>query len=182
MVRRYYFSKTGLIVNSIVFFVFMVTVLPYMASLTESMTHTAFSPDTATVYTPERFYESMALYGDAGRDFYILSRWTFDIAWPIVYAGFFISVIAHLSSGLTRKWRTVAFPLPLLAVAFDLLENTLATANVGLYPRRSLFLLRLMQGASILKWGCILLTVSVIVVLSVCHIQRRIRSTDKVRD
>ena len=118
----------------------------------------------------------MAVYGESGRQFYIVMRWTFDVLWPLVYTGFFISITGYLSIKLSNQISMTAITIALLAVLFDLLENILATINVGMYPERSLFLLRLLQGTSLLKWLFIVLTMIVIGILSFHLLIKKVRS------
>jgi len=176
MLKQFLMSKQGLIITTLVFLLFIIGVLPYVASISETRTHTAFSPDTGFLYTPATFYDSMAVYGESGRQFYIVMRWTFDVLWPLVYTGFFISIIGYLSIELSNQVSITAITIVLLAVLFDLFENILATINVGMYPERSLFLLRLLQGASLLKWLFIVLTMIEIGILNFHLLIKKIRS------
>lgn len=177
MLKRFLFSKTGVLVSTTAFILFTALVLPWFSQLSVTMTHTSFSPDTDMFYSAETFSENMRLYGPSGRRFYILSRWTFDVLWPVVYACFLISLIGYLSPELNRTQRRGVMVVPILGVLFDLLENTLATVNVALYPDLIPFLLRLLQGASLLKWMFIALSFLIILSLTALHINRRFKPT-----
>ena len=177
MLKRFLFSKTGVLISTTIFILFTALVLPWFSQLSVTMTHTSFSPDTDLFYSAEAFSENMRLYGPAGRHFYILSRWTFDVLWPVVYAGFLISLTGYLASGLNRTRRRGVMLVPILGVLFDLLENTLATVNVALYPDQIPFLLKLLQGTSLLKWMFLSLSFLIILSLAGLHIYRRFKPT-----
>ena len=163
MFRKFLTSKKGLIIFSIIFVIFIIVVLPYFANLTESKTNSSFSPDTGFFYSAEIFYDNMEIYGQTGRDFYILMRWTFDLIWPLVYTLFFISIITNLTTKMKKEKRIYFLSVPIIAVIFDLLENISASINVGIFPNQSIFLLRLLQIFSLFKWIFIFLTLLVII-------------------
>lgn len=158
MIKRFLFSKKGIILTSIIFVLFVIFVLPYFARLTAEKTNSNFSPDTGFFYSLEEFYNNMEIYGIEGRNFYILMRWTFDIVWPIVYFCFYLSTLGYLAKKLEKKQQILFFALPVFGVGFDFLENLLATINVSLYPNRAEFLLRLLQVSSLFKWAFIILS------------------------
>ncbi|PKK95199.1 MAG: hypothetical protein CVV60_02520 [Tenericutes bacterium HGW-Tenericutes-5] len=163
MIQRFLFSKKGLIISSVLFVLFIAFVLPYFSVLTANKTNSYFSPDTGFFYSLDEFYNNMEIYGIEGRDFYILMRWTFDVIWPLVYFSFFISSLGNLTKKQTKKNLTMFLTLPFIGVGFDLLENILATVNVSIYPERTVFLLKLLQVSSLLKWLFIILAVVSIV-------------------
>jgi len=163
--KRLLISKKGIIITTIIFIAFVIFALPYFSSLTTEKTNSSFSPDTGFFYSLDQFYENMEIYGSEGRNFYILMRWTFDIVWPLVYFSFFVSSLGYLSLKLKKKQQLLVLSLPILGVGFDLLENTLATINVAIYPNRVEFLLRLLQVASLFKWIFIGLTFLTLVFL-----------------
>jgi len=172
MLKRFIYSKKGLIITSIVFTVFIVLVLPYVSSLTEEMTHSTFSPDTGFFYSIEDFNQAMIQYGQTGRNFYILMRWTFDVIWPMVYFTFFTTILFHLSSKHIKNQNYIIL-VPIAAVIMDLLENLLASINVGIFPNQAVFLLRMLQVFSMLKWISIgLILIAIIYLLILYSIQK----------
>ena len=176
MIKKFLFSKKGCIVISIVFIVFIVIVLPVISKLTESVTHTSFSPDTAIFYSTNEFYEAMEIYGKAGRDFYVLLRWTFDVIWPLVYFSFLISVLGHLTRNHPKERRLLILLIPLVSVIFDFFENTFATLNVVIYPSKIEFLIVLLQGMSLMKWFFIVLAMLAIIYSLIVNIVMRKKS------
>ncbi len=140
---------------------FMLVVLPVVSMVSDSA-----SPDTMFFYSSGRFYDLMESYGQSGRNLYIILRWTFDLVYPLVYGLFFMMIMIALNS----KIKFLFFPI--LGVIFDYLENTVATINVGIYPKEVDFLVYLMQVFSLMKWLSLLITVALIIYL----LMNRLRS------
>jgi hypothetical protein len=170
MFKSFIKSKKGLLLSSIIFIMFLILVLPYFAKLSEVQTNSSFSPDTGFFYSSNDFYQAMEDYQESGRDFYILMRWTFDVVWPFVYYVFFVSIIANLVATSNRKKERLFLLLPLFAVAMDFVENTFASINVGIYPLQSIFLLRVLQVASLLKWLLIIIVLFLILYLCIMRV------------
>lgn len=107
-----------------IFTVFIIFVLPGVSSTTREITGSNLSPDTSFFYSIETLYNIVEDYGAAGRDYYINSRFTFDVIWPIVY-GFFLVSALSLTFKVTIANKNLYFInlLPLFAVVFDFLEN-----------------------------------------------------------
>lgn len=163
MIKKFLFSKKGIIITSVLFILFIVVVLPYFSSLTANKTNSNFSPDTGFFYSLEEFYNNMEIYGIEGRNFYILMRWTFDVVWPMVYLSFFASSLGHLTRKLDKKKQIFFLTFPIVGVSFDVIENVLATINVIIYPTRIEFILKLLQFSSLIKWFFIIITVIYII-------------------
>lgn len=133
-----------------VFVLFMALVLPAQAA----KGHPAGSPDTTLAYAPSELYRFAETYGPEGRRAYIRARFTFDLIFPLVYAGFLITNI----SWLLRK----AFPpaswwqrlnlVPLLGALFDYLENVSASVVMWRYPERMPVVAWLAAGFTVVKW------------------------------
>jgi hypothetical protein len=120
----------------LVFLLFAALVLPHQAAQAAAETGAAGSPDTSLFYRPNKLYDLAEAYGPQGRQAYIRARFTFDLIWPLVYAFFLTTSISWLS-----RW---AFPagsawlranlVPLLAMAFDYLENISTSVVMARYP------------------------------------------------
>ena len=134
----------------VVFLLFMALILPAQAA----KGHPAGSPDTTLVYAPSELYRFAEAYGPEGRREYIRARFTFDLIFPLVYAGFLITNI----SWLLRK----AFPpaswwqrlnlVPLLGALFDYFENVSASVVMWRYPERMAVVAWLAAGFTVVKW------------------------------
>lgn len=145
------------------FLLFMLTVLPGMAVRTEEMTGSTVSPDTSFLYTAHDLYEMAEAYGAAGRAFYISTRFTFDIIWPLVYLLFLTAVITAVFRPLDRgsPWRKANL-LPWGGVVFDFLENIGASVVMYRYPLHSPLVAELTPVFTFVKWLLIAASVAAI--------------------
>jgi len=82
------------IVAALIFTGFIIFVLPAVSATTKEITGSSLSPDTSFFYSVEKLYQIAEEYGEAGRQYYINSRFTFDVIWPIVYGFFLISALS----------------------------------------------------------------------------------------
>lgn len=95
-------------------------------------------------------------YGAEGRSYYIKSRYTFDLAWPVVYLFFLVSSITAVFRYFLpdSSWRLVNV-LPFVGVIFDFLENTTASIVMYRYPLPSPVIAELAPIFTFLKWSFI---------------------------
>ena len=142
-----------LAVAAALFLLFMLVVLPGMAARTAEMTGGAPSPDTSLFYTARDLYEMAEIYGEAGRAFYISTRFTFDIIWPLVYLLFFTAVITAVFRPFapTSLWRKANL-LPGGGAIFDFLENTGASVVMYRYPLSTPLVAELTPVFTFVKW------------------------------
>lgn len=145
-------TKKQMIIFAIIFGLFTAIVLPIVASVTASVIGVSESPDTSFNFSVAHLYSIVDQYGKEGRNFYILMRWTFDIVWPVIYTAFLVSVVAYLARKTSFKYRYRVLYIPLFAVLFDLLENTLATVIMAIYPTTIDTFVYLLFVVSMLKW------------------------------
>lgn len=143
-------SKRFTIGTSLFFVLFVSIVLPLISALTTRLIGVSEAPDTAFFYSVDSLIELMRQYGEDGRRIYIIMRWTFDVAWPIVYTGFFVTTVSYLCNKLsvTGKWIFI----PLLGVLFDILENTFITIHMAVFPTELSFLLAITPYMTLFKW------------------------------
>jgi len=134
---------------TIVFMLFILLVLPFVAQMTESATGVSESPDTAFFYDSEELFDMAEAYGQSGRTFYIILRWTFDVAWPVVYGLFLYVMLRWIQRVLGLKLLTL---FPLIGVTFDFVENVCASLVFGFYPHRLEGLAFVAPYATMVKW------------------------------
>jgi len=164
------FSKgVTVIFSGVLFILFMIFVLPYMAEQLHDATSTSSSPDTFVSFNKNAFYEMIEAYGSNGRRVYIIQRWTFDVIWPLVYGSFLFSAVCYLTNknNISRKYFIL---LPVLAVLFDVIENIFASIIMGVYPKQFDLLFYLLRAASTIKWALIAIAFLVVIVLFVKRI------------
>jgi len=154
------------------FLIFGATVLPVQASRVQGN-----SPDTAILYSAGDLSRMAEAYGEEGRAGYVRSRWTFDLAFPMVYGFFLVTSIAWLlgrALPAVTPWQ-LANLVPLAAVTFDLLENTMASVVMRAYPAPAPLAATLAPVMSALKWLFVGGSFAVLAVAASLAIWRRIR-------
>jgi hypothetical protein len=77
-----------------IFVAFTALVLPDQAKSASEVSGDARTPDLSFFYTPNELLEMAESYGEDGRDAYIKARFTFDLAWPVVYTLFLATSIS----------------------------------------------------------------------------------------
>lgn len=146
--------------------VFMATILPAKAADAASYTPAGAAFDTSFFYTPTQAMERVGMYSPEGRAAYVYDRWTFDVAWPLVYGFFLLSGWAY---GLSRlkpargsgkaagsSWLLV----PALAVFFDFVENTAVSALMLVYPATPLAAAVVASTGTVIKWALVVIGMS----------------------
>lgn len=152
-----------LIIASLVFIFFMVLVLPNMAGQLAEVTGVDVSPDTSLIYSSAELYEMAESYGQEGRAYYIYSRFTFDVVWPLAYMFFLVVTISYLyrDYDIGRPWKMFNL-LPLAAGIFDFLENSAASLVMYRYPLETPVVAALAPAFTFIKWVAIGLSFAVL--------------------
>ncbi len=167
------------LISLVIFLIFTALALPNQASQSEAITGDAGSPDMSFYYTAADLYDFAENYGETGRQAYIRARFTFDLAWPIVY-GFFlimgISWIFRRAFMADSHWQ-LANLVPVLGVILDYLENIAASLVMFRYPDPTPVVDSLAPVFTMLKWimvgGSFVLLLAGIVVWAVRRVTRR---------
>ena len=126
----------------LLFLFFMFVVLPSLASKAAELFAGLGSPDLLFSYSSEKLYEVASTYGELGRNAYIETRFQFDLVWPVVYTLFLVTSISWFCSRITNVQSKLRYCnlLPIVAVVFDLLENTFSiNCNVSI-PCKNCFI------------------------------------------
>jgi hypothetical protein len=163
----------------IVFLLFAALVLPRAAARAERINAGAGSPDTELLYSTRELLELAEAYGEDGRAAYVRTRFTFDLAFPIVYGLFLLTAIswfADRSPGWGSAVRRLNL-VPIGAVLFDFAEN-IATSIVMLrYPEPAVVATSLAPIISFVKWILVSGSFVVLAALIGIWLVRIIRST-----
>ena len=137
---------------SLVFLAFILWVLPAVSQWGESVGLTQ-SIDTSFGLSADQLWTIAEGYGSSLRQAYLIQRWTFDLAFPLVYGGFLwvsgLYWMKRLKAGFGLKQTLVIIPL---GVVFDYLENTLVSLVFVFYPQRILGLTELAVLMIPVKW------------------------------
>jgi hypothetical protein len=134
--------------------VFMIFVLPAQSERSRELLNTASSPDTSFFYTPDELFSIAEEYGSAGRRAYIITRWTFDLIFPLVYVIFLatgISWFYRIIDPARKEWQFLNL-LPVFGGIFDYLENITTSLVMATFPGRILVLALSASGITLLKW------------------------------
>ncbi len=159
-----------------VFLAFSVIFLPGQTKIAETYSAGLSSPDTSLFYTPADLYHMAEAYGSEGRAAYVQARWTFDLAFPIIYTSFLVISISWVEKQVLLEedndFRTGNL-LPLFAMLFDLLENTCTTLVFMHYPTYSFFLSMLAPFFTLMKWICVSSSFLFLIIMMIWSMVRR---------
>jgi len=152
-------SAPLLLVAILVFFFFMALVLPSMAGQLGAITGVDVSPDTSFIYSSADLYEMAEAYGEEGRAYYIYSRFTFDVVWPLAYMFFLVVTTSYLyrDHSTISSWKLVNL-LPLAGGLFDFLENSAASLVMYRYPLETPVAANLAPVFTFIKWILVVLS------------------------
>lgn len=135
----YRISRGWVAVIALAFFIiFSALTLPGQNRIAETYSQGSGSPDTSLFYSGGDLFAMAKWYGSAGRAAYIHARWTFDLAFPLVYTFFLVTSLSWFLGRVLRnnsKWRLLNL-VPLSAMLLDLLENSTTTAVMAAFPQR----------------------------------------------
>jgi hypothetical protein len=163
-----------------VFIFFMVVILPSV-SMQASLMGLTPSIDTNFSFNPNVIYSILDGYGESGRQFYLLQRWTFDFVWPMVY-GFPIFLTFRLWLGkINSRLVTLLIYLPLMAMMLDYAENITFSLIILLYPMEWIILAYLGVVMSLLKWIALGVSLLSVACLSVVVLFQTIKRSLKSR-
>jgi hypothetical protein len=166
-----------------IFLLFGALVLPGQAAAAEKVAGGAGSPDTSLFYSSERLVQLAEGYGEAGRAAYVRARWTFDLAFPLVYGFFLLTSIGWaLRRGVApaSPWRVLIL-VPVAAVAFDFLENTATSLVMARYPADVPLAATLAPGLTLIKWALVYGSFAVLVVAVVAALWKQIHRPPRPR-
>lgn len=149
----------------VVFVGFLVVVLPAEAERSTDATGTEESPDQSYWYSAADLERMAETYGEEGRAYYVRSRFTFDVVWPLAY-GSFLQASVLLASRRTALGRlpTVLVAVPTLTVVADLVENTSAAIVMARWPDPTPLLRWVAPVATFVKWNLLALSFVLIAV------------------
>lgn len=168
---------------AVLFALFMALVLPGQAARAARHAPGGESFDTSFFYTPAQAFDRAAAQSAEGRFAYIAARWSFDLAFPLVYGLF---AVAGWAFGLERLGPACAARRPLalfalLGTLFDLAENTAATVIMASVPSRPLGWGIAASLATPAKWICVVIAMGGAVILPLAAGIRVLRGRARAR-
>lgn len=135
--------------------VFLILVLPLVSGFLMRKLNTPIIPDTMIFYSPTILNNLAEVYLEEGIKAFILSKYTFDIIWPLAYLFSLTVIIGHLYNLLKQFSQALWFPL--IAFLSDIAENILLVVFFSRYPASSGILGYIASGFTALKWVMIAL-------------------------
>jgi hypothetical protein len=122
--------------------------------------------DLMFFYTPERAFDMIEKYGEAGRTIYLKIELSADIIYPIIYTLFYALLISWLfqrgfkSDSQLQKWNV----MPMGAWLFDLLENVGTVSMVSMYPSQPSILAWITMLFGTLKWAFAFISIVLVLI------------------
>ena len=138
----------------IIFVLFTALVLPGQSARSSEQAGGERSPDLSLYYSADDLYQMAEEYGEAGREAYIRARFTFDIAWPLVYTFFLVTTISWICTRTfppESMWRRANLA-PIFGMIFDFLENLSTSLVMYRFPERTPVVDSLATVFTTLKW------------------------------
>jgi len=138
----------------VLFLLFSSLTLPAQSALAEKSSAGAGSPDTSLFYSGEQLYQLAGAYSEEGRQAYLYARWTFDVAFPLIYTFFLVTTVSwSLNKVLPHasNWRLLNL-VPLAAMLLDFMENSMTSLVMARYPQTCLLGQFLAPVFTPLKW------------------------------
>jgi hypothetical protein len=171
------YSTGWLTIFAVTFFVlFSVLSLPGQNAIAQKYSNGMGSPDTSMFYNGVSLYSLASTYGEEGRSAYLHARWTFDLAFPFVYAIFLtttISWVIRRIASVGSIWRELNL-LPILALILDLGENSTASLVMAAFPKHNLLGETLAPFFTPLKWVAVCGSFLILAVILIIFLFKRI--------
>lgn len=159
----------SVILSTLLFVLAMLFFLPFMNHTTITLSGIDVFPDSDFWYTSTDLKAMASLYNNKAAFGYAITRFSFDIVWPIVYFYFLTSITVFITK--TFKSNTLRRSLnliPLLAIVFDLMENTFCSVYfLGLDFE---VVAVLASSSSAIKWIAIFISFAAIIIIIVFKI------------
>jgi hypothetical protein len=105
-------------------------------------------------YSPKEVFTRMAAYQSSGRTIYLISDWSIDLLYPLVYsllAACILTMVLHAAFPWDNPLQRMQL-LPLMMMVFDYLENISISLLLIQYPAQSDLLARIASTFTSLKW------------------------------
>lgn len=158
-------SGRNTVIALLLLLAYLAIVFPYQTSYTDQHLNGLGLPDTNLTYSSQNLLDIANHYGAEGRLAYIISAFTFDVAWPIAYGSFLLLTVSWFTKKVTLPipfWKTANL-IPAAGLFFDFLENSSISIVLARYPNSSFPLSTLAGLFTLAKW--IFLTASVLLIL-----------------
>jgi hypothetical protein len=149
------FSSGWITISAVViFFVFMVTVMPQQAVKIKEISGEARSPDTSFFYSATELYKMADDYGEEGRQAYIQARFSFDAIFPLVYTAFLCTSLGWITQRTFTKQSKLQYAnlMPVFGMVFDFFENISTSVVMARYPDKTPLVDWMAPVFTLVKW------------------------------
>jgi hypothetical protein len=89
--------------------------------------------DARTFYNPDDVQKLMEALGPQGRNLFAITELTLDLIFPFVYGGLLALLLVRLYDRRVARYLVI---VPIIGIAFDLLENITAATLAWTYSRQ----------------------------------------------
>lgn len=156
-ISQYFYSKSSFwvfLITLALFVLFLLVVLPAESDRSAQVAGSVTSPDTTFYYTRDQLYQIAEDFGQEGRLYYLDSRISFDIVWPLVYTFFLINTISWILNKtiLEESKLRLLNLVPLAGILLDYLENITNMVVMFRYPQPTDIIASLAGIFTSLKW------------------------------
>jgi hypothetical protein len=175
----FYQVSTGWVVLAglMIFLIFSSVTLPVESKKVDAYAQGLGSPDTSFFYSSKTLLKMADAYGEAGRSAFLKARWSFDLAFPLIYTFFLITSISFLFKKGLRD--TVHLPMlnliPLLGLIFDLAENSATSVVMTAYPLQNTWGQYMAPFFTPLKWIFVSMSMILLVIGLLLWVIKRLR-------
>jgi hypothetical protein len=172
-----------LIISVILFMSFILYVLPNFKAESSRYMADAGTLDLKFFSTPDTIYQIAEAYQEEGREKYILSKFTIDLAWPFVFTLLYL-VFINLSFGYVHgpKWANLSV-FALVTLVCDYIENFIAAVVMAVYPAKLGLFVWFLTFTTCLKWISMYFNSALfcygLLAVPICFILRRRKSIDR---
>ena len=159
----------SLLVAFVLYLIFVIGIFPAFAG------HNAEAPpiDLAFHYSAKQVYQWIDLYGEAGRQSYIIGELSIDLVYPLVYTALFVGLLGFLTQfEQAGRFAGLAY-LPFVIWFFDLLENMGIVLMLYNYPQQLESVAIIAAWCTSLKWSFAFLVVALCLVFALAYLHRR---------
>lgn len=172
-------SRWTIAILVVIFLLLMLVIFPLAIGRLTALSGGVGLIDMEVGYSPNQVYQMIAAYGEQGRQHYILTTLTADLLYPLDYGLLLALLILVSYRRAFPTGRLVRFLvwMPLLATAFDLLENACIVTMLASYPAQLILVAQLAGMFTLVKWALVLMSVVLVLVggigLVVAMLQRK---------
>lgn len=154
--------------SGIAFLVMMIGIFPVMERFTKSHVGDKL-PDTTLRYTTKDLYSWAEEYGERGRTWYIILRFSYDLIFPMTYGAFLFIFIGHFLNQINEQMFFIAY-LPLIGMTLDYIENIIVSIIMFRFPLKTPVVDRIVPTISFIKRVTVLFSFLLLAVVGVLSI------------